>query len=48
MPLFDSVCTAYTSQDIKIAAPLTLYYDDFDNLSEQWSKFPLNLHRSSY
>ena len=29
-------CGVNTSQDIKIAAPLTLDYHAFDNLSEQW------------
>ena len=38
MPLFDSLCTACTSQDIKIAAPLTLHHHVFDNLSERWLK----------
>ena len=42
MPLFDSLCTAYTSQDIKTTAPLTLDHHVFDNhifdVFEQWLK----------
>ena len=40
MPLFDSLCTAYTLQNIKIGFPFVLNHRVFYNLCEQWLKKP--------
>ena len=40
MSLFDSLRTAYTSQDIKINASLTWDHHIFDNLNEHWLRNP--------